>query len=508
MKNLKIFYLSLIKNLFLKKNKKLEKDKRQVPFTVVWFMIKSFVRSVMRIEDTDYEGTMNKVEEDMLFRGHSAWILIFSILIASIGLNANSTAVIIGAMLISPLMGPIVASGLAIGINDFSFLKRALKNFAVAILISLITSAIYFKITPLKEATSELLGRTTPTILDVFIALFGGFAGIIAGSRKESSNVIPGVAIATALMPPLCTAGYGIATWQGHFFFGALYLFFINSVFISLATFVTVKLLKFPKKKHINPETERRVKHIITFIVILFIIPSLILFFNVIKEARFKTNAKLFIKKEISNPGSQLINYNLQYSDTVASINLYFIGKPVQDSSVNQWIMRLADYNLVTNGSFLNKVMIPDTTVLHIYQSADVNSLTKDELNKINQNIEQEVKVGILEEIYDKNAEMLAQRDKQIDSLQKKLQLLEKRNLPVEQLNKEVLVQYPYIVSVSFSRAIIPGDSTIDTLPTFIVKWKPGVSYYYKKRKSKTLKEWLKVRFDLDTLVLIDQRTL
>ncbi|WP_346860462.1 DUF389 domain-containing protein [uncultured Draconibacterium sp.] len=209
--------------------------------------IRRFLRSVLSINDgTDIPATIEGIKRDIGFRGPTAWILIFSIFIASIGLNINSTAVIIGAMLISPLMGPILGIGLSIGTNDFETLVRSLKNLGIAVSIALFTSTLYFIITPLTIEQSELLARTKPTILDVMVALFGGFAGILAGSRKEKTNVIPGVAIATALMPPLCTAGYGLATLKLSYFFGAFYLFFINSVFISLATFLVVRYLKFP----------------------------------------------------------------------------------------------------------------------------------------------------------------------------------------------------------------------------------------------------------------------
>lgn len=204
--------------------------------------------------------TIDYIRKNVEFKGANLWILIFAIFVASVGLNVNSTAVIIGAMLISPLMGPIMGIGLAAGINDFELLKKSMKNLGIAVVISILTSTIYFSFTPLNDAQSELLARTEPTIWDVLIALFGGLAGIVAGSRKEKSNAIPGVAIATALMPPLCTAGYGLATANLYYFFGAFYLFFINSVFISLSTYVIVRFMKFPKKEFLDRKREKTVK--------------------------------------------------------------------------------------------------------------------------------------------------------------------------------------------------------------------------------------------------------
>ena len=200
-------------------------------------------------DQEDCQSTIMAIEKGVDFRGINVWTLVFAIFIASIGLNVNSTAVIIGAMLISPLMGPIMGLGLSVGINDFTLLKKSLRNMIIAVVISIVTSTIYFYISPLNDAQSELLSRTTPTIYDVLIALFGGFAGIVAGSSKEKGTVIPGVAIATALMPPLCTAGFGIATGHLYYFVGAAYLFFINAVMISLSTFLFVRFLKFPLNK-------------------------------------------------------------------------------------------------------------------------------------------------------------------------------------------------------------------------------------------------------------------
>ena len=203
------------------------------------------------------------------FKGTNLWVLMFAIIIASIGLNVNSTAVIIGAMLISPLMGPIMGIGYGVGINDFELIKRSIRNIGLAVLISLISATLYFLISPLSEARSELLARTTPTLWDVLIALFGGFAGILATTRKEKSNVIPGVAIATALMPPLCTAGYGLATGHLSYFFGAFYLFFINMVFIALATVIFVGYLKPPHKQFVDAAVERRVRNYIVALVLI-----------------------------------------------------------------------------------------------------------------------------------------------------------------------------------------------------------------------------------------------
>lgn len=485
-------------------NKKNEEQKHH--FKAAITSIKEFFSSVLKIEGTDVLGTIESVKKDMVFRGHTAWILMFSILIASVGLNANSTPVIIGAMLVSPLMGPIVAIGLALGTQDFELLKRALKNLLIAVIISLLTSTVYFLLTPLKEATSELLARTNPTILDVLIAFFGGFAGIVAGSRRERGNVIPGVAIATALMPPLCTAGYGLATWQLNFFFGALYLFFINSVFISLSTVITVRYMKFPRKDFINEETARRIKRMMTIFVIIVILPSLIIFLNVIKETRFNTNAELFVKEIVKCPNSQLINYSFEYSDTTAFVNLYFIGEVVTDSSVHAWMMHLPNYNLVAKNNVINKFFLPDSTIIKVFQTGQDGQITEQDLMAMNENIQKEIRIGVLEDIYKKNEDIISQKDKQIELLQKQLNKMQSDYVPINQLYKELKVQYPRIVSFSYGKNIkIINDTVTDTIPTFVLTWKYGTSRTYKKQKIPVLLEWLKVRFNLDTLSIVEE---
>ena len=236
-----------------------------------------------------------RIESGVIIKGTNLWVLIFATFIASIGLNVNSTAVIIGAMLISPLMGPIMGMGLALGTNDFELLKRAAKNFGFMTIIAILTSTCYFLISPWSGAQSELLARTQSTTWDVLIAFFGGLAGIVAQTRKERSvTVIPGVAIATALMPPLCTAGYGLATMQLNYFFGAAYLFFINTVFIAIAAFIITNSLKYHKKEFLDPEKEKRVKRIMAIIIFVTIVPSVIIGYNLIREMIFQQNVKSF----------------------------------------------------------------------------------------------------------------------------------------------------------------------------------------------------------------------
>lgn len=287
---------------------------------------------------------MQSIRDGVTFRGTNLWVLIFAILIASIGLNVNSPAVIIGAMLISPLMWPIIGIGVSIAINDSSLLKQAMRNFLFAVSVSLITSTIYFWISPISEAHSELLARTSPNIYDVLIALLGGLAGIIAIFSQKKWNVLPGVAIATALMPPLCTAGYGIATWQWKFIFGALYLFFINSVFIALATFVVSRLLNFPYKEFPDNEERKRSLEIIAFFVILTIIPSIYFGYDVIKQNNFSRSAQNFIENEASFEENYLLKKSIDPKEQ--KITLIYGGKTITEEQIEEKKNRLRFYEL------------------------------------------------------------------------------------------------------------------------------------------------------------------
>jgi uncharacterized hydrophobic protein (TIGR00271 family) len=280
-------------------------------------------------EREDSEIVIERISKDSVFKGTNLWVLVFAIFIASLGLNINSTAVIIGAMLISPLMGPIMGIGLGVAINDLHLAKESLKNFSFAVFVGLITSFIYFTITPLNDAFSELLSRTSPTIYDVLIALFGGLAGIVANTSKQKGNVIPGVAIATALMPPLCTAGYGLATMQFNYFLGAIYLFTINTVFIALATFITLKYLKYPVRHLKDLKADKRSMRIIYVITLLTIIPSIYFGYEMIQQNRFTSNANLFIDSNASLESTYLLNKNINAAKR--TITLVYGGKDITE---------------------------------------------------------------------------------------------------------------------------------------------------------------------------------
>ncbi|MCF8238978.1 MAG: DUF389 domain-containing protein [Saprospiraceae bacterium] len=284
----------------------------------------------LRNEVEDYEIIHEEIERGVMFRGTNFWILAFAIVVASVGLNINSPAVVIGAMLISPLMGPINGLGYSIATYNFKLFRSSLKNYGFAVLASIVASTLYFAISPVATAHSELLSRTSPTIYDVMIALFGGLAGIVAISSKMKGNVIPGVAIATALMPPLCTAGYGLGTGQYNFFFGAFYLFTINSVFIALAALMVSRFLRFPIRSIVDPDQKRKVRRGVLVIILITILPSIYFGHQLVQNEKFGQNVELFTKNVTVLGGAYLVRHEVDKRQR--KVNLIYGGKTLSDS--------------------------------------------------------------------------------------------------------------------------------------------------------------------------------
>lgn len=316
----------------------------------LWQVVKGYFNAFPEKDCED--EVVAQISDGVDFHGATLWVLIFAIFIASLGLNVNSTAVIIGAMLISPLMGPIIGMGLAVGIADLKLFKRALTNYLITTVISVVTATIYFTISPITEAQSELLARTSPTLYDVLIALFGGAAGILAIATKSKNNVIPGVAIATALMPPLCTAGYGLAVSNTSYFFGAFYLYFINTVFIAFTTCIGVRLLHFHRKKFVDREKMKRVNYYIISIVIITMLPASYMTWNIIKQSVTENNVEKFVRDELNNNGTYIISY--EYDSKTKTLNVVAIGKPISVGAIAKAQKSMADYKL---GDYTLKVI-------------------------------------------------------------------------------------------------------------------------------------------------------
>ena len=312
-----------------------------------------FRQYIYLFEELDTDSAAERIKNAIWFRGPNVWILAFSVIIASVGLNVNSTAVIIGAMLISPLMGPIIGAGLALGTNDTDLLKSAAKNLLVMVVISLLASTLFFLLSPLSLVNpTELEARTSPTLYDVLIALFGGLAGILENSRKERGTVLSGVAIATALMPPLCTAGYGLAHLNMRFFIGALYLFVINSVFIALATYLMVKYLRFRTVGGIDEATANRRRQLISTVLVIVVVPSILSAYNLIIENNFERSVRSFVEtNRMVAPERYIYNYNVEHRHAQLSI----AGDPLTDSLRNDIYQKAARYGIKEKEMSLNE---------------------------------------------------------------------------------------------------------------------------------------------------------
>ena len=296
--------------------------------------------------EEDKKKVLENIVSNISFRGSNLWILACAIVIASVGLNVNSSAVIIGAMLISPLMGPIVGAGFGLGMYDFALLKKSIKNLSIATVVSLIVSTLYFYISPFKEVQSELLSRTSPNIYDILIAFFGGLVGVIAVTRVEKGNPIPGVAIATALMPPLCTAGYGLATANLAFFGGAMYLYTINCVFICIATFIIVKFLKYPITKQVDLKHQKQVKQGITALLFVMIVPSIYFAYELLGEKEYKHRTEEFIKNEFPQADFTLIYKKINYNSIPKKIELAFLSKRFDSLEIKSLNEKMKNYQL------------------------------------------------------------------------------------------------------------------------------------------------------------------
>ncbi len=363
--------------------------------------------------------------------GATPWILMFAIFVASIGLNVNSTAVVIGAMLISPLMGPIMAVGYGVGIYDFDLIRKALVNLGIAALLGLVTSTLYFALTPLREAQSELLARTTPTIWDVLIAFFGGLAGIVGATRQEKSNVIPGVAIATALMPPLCTAGFGLARLQPTIFFGAAYLFSINCVFIAAATTVVVRFLRRPRHKFVDSRTEGRVKNWLLAVTLFTALPSLYLAWHLVGNEVFRSAARQFVSREFQFDKTHVLEQTI--TPVQRKIELTLIG-----DHLDQPTLQIIESHLAQAGLTGATLIVHQSGEQHL----DVTSL----------------RAGLLQDLYRDSQAALQSRDAKIQQLEQSLTSSMQWQSIAPDVARELQAQYPQIHDIVVGEGMRAAD--------------------------------------------------
>ncbi|UAB79883.1 DUF389 domain-containing protein [Marixanthomonas sp. SCSIO 43207] len=459
-----------------------DQEFEQVKLTT-WESLKKFFKELFDIRsDSDRDATIEAVKKDIPFKGHTAWILIFSIFVASIGLNVSSTAVVIGAMLISPLMGPIVGIGLSVAINDVETLRRSLINLGIMVFLSVITAFLYFKLSPLTEETPELLARTYPTILDVLVAIFGGLGLIVAKTKSGTiASVIFGVAIATALMPPLCTVGYGLAIGNFSYAGGALYLFSINAVFIALSTFIVSKLLRFPLVRYANSKRRKRIAQIASLIALIVMVPSVILFVKLLDQQLFENKTKEFVKDTITYEGAEVVKFTQDY--TTKDIEVYLIGRPVPQPTINNWL------------SEMEKVEMLQDANLRIYQGTDQSGELAEKLSS-------DVKAGILEDLYVKNEQMIKDKNSRIDFLENEIAKLRVKDIPFDDLSKEVKAIYKEMEQFSFSSRITTNFAKTDTLPVIYVSWEKSLSSKERQQKNEALRNWLKIKLKVDTLLV------
>ena len=439
--------------------------------------IKNYITELfdLRKSKDNEELTVVSIRNGVIFKGTNLWVLIFAIFIASLGLNVNSTAVIIGAMLISPLMGPIMGFGLAVGISDFDLLKQSFRSYLLTTVISVVTSTLYFSLTPLNEVQSELLARTTPNIYDVLIALFGGLAGIIALSTKDKGNVIPGAAIATALMPPLCTAGFGLATGNIYYFLGAFYLYFINSVFISLATFLGVRFMHFKRKAFVDKQREKMVKKYIIILVLVTICPAFYLTYGIVKSTFYTAAANSFIAKEFEFENTQVISRKISYDEK--EIRVVLVGNELSQPEIDKVHASLKHYKL-------------EDTKLTIVQGMNSDNLDMNTL-----------KAQVMEDFYKNSEERLLKQQEEIVNLQKELSNYSTYHQLNKQIVPELKVLYPQIERISMSQMIVfnVDSAQTDTLTMVLM----GLKEEMNATQMKQMQEWLKARSGAHKMKLV-----
>lgn len=419
--------------------------------------------------EENHETVREQVKSNTSFRGSNLWILACAIVVACIGLNVNSTAVIIGAMLISPLMGPIVGAGFALGTFDFELLKKSGKNLLIATLVSLLVAAVYFYISPFKEAQSELLARTSPNIYDVLIAIFGGLVGVIAITRVEKGNPIPGVAIATALMPPLCTAGYGIAIGNLSYFLGAFYLYTINCFFICIATFFIIKFLKYKPIHDLNTRYEKKIRVGITTLIFIMIIPSFYLAYDLLQQKKYNTSTEAFLNKEFIDKGYTIIYKKTDTKSNPKKIELAFLAKQFTREETAELNKKLAESG------------IKNTTLTIIQDVRDIKSEIRNEM--------------------DEHEQSLSKKEIEIKNLKKELASYKFENTNIV---NEMAILFPEYSNVSLGKHVLYQNTDSAKTITMVVIKTSGK--YESKANLEKLQLWLEEKLKTKNIEVIKIR--
>jgi uncharacterized hydrophobic protein (TIGR00271 family) len=465
-------------------NAKTEQSKKAIKEDAkgLWASLKIFIVELLDFRhDTDREATIAAIKADIPFKGATAWILICSIFVASIGLNANSTAVVIGAMLISPLMGPILGIGLSIAINDIDTLRKSFVNLATMLVLSLLTAFLFFYLFPLSQDNSELLGRVKPDIRDVLIAFFGGLALIIARTKKGTvASVIFGVAIATALMPPLCTAGYGLSQGNFDYFFGAMYLFTINTIFIALATFIVLKILRFPMLKYANSQRRKNIARIVTVLALVAMLPAGWTFYDVLQETRYEMDYVSYLESEINQNENLWLQREKIDTDT-KKITLNFNGE-ITEATKSDLINELKgyeylqDFSLIING---NKNRSTDK-ILELYDIAIDKIEKRDSI------------ISVLESNIDSLKLAISSQKNEMDS-----------NVFLN-LSKDAKIQFSDLESFGYARMLASSNfRNTDTIKVVKIQWNSILSDSLVIIRNQALKTWVEQELNTNDVEVI-----
>ena len=426
---------------------------------------------------TDYQGASASIRNNIAFRGPNVFILACAIIIASVGLNVNSIPVIIGAMLISPVMGPILGFAFGLGTNDINLVKESLKNYLVMVLISILASTLFFVLSPLNlENPTELLARTRPSIYDVLIALFGGFAGILETCRKDKGTVISGVAIATALMPPLCTVGYGISILKLSYILGALYLFLINSIFIALATFAAVKYLRFPSAEGAGT-SKQMPSRAVAAILVLIIVPSIYSAVLMVKENNFNIHAEKIVSANKAIGRGFIYDYNTDLKSKPPVLNLFMAGEALSDQAKEQ-----------------------------IYKEAEIYGITRSQIQfheDASMQGEMMSQTELVTAIYERSDRQITALSDSIASLKSSLNYYQDKELPTETLSKELFAQYPAITNLILTRGS-SVDSQTGNSSDQIVAILTSKNRLDKESLGR-IERWLKIRLNTDSITVMEQ---
>lgn len=429
----------------------------------------------LREDSAPQEVVMEEVRKSIEFKGTNLWVLIFAVFIASLGLNVNSTAVIIGAMLVSPLMGPIIGIGVSLGANDFDLLKQAWRNFMLMVIVSLITSTLYFLISPISTAQSELLARTSPTTYDVLIAFFGGLAGMVAQTRRDKSiTVISGVAIATALMPPLCTAGFGLATLNIQYLLGAFYLFTINTVFIALAAYLVVRFLRYEKKVLLDAATQKKNNRYMAIIIVLVMVPSVVMASHIIRRTSFEDNVDRYVAKVFQYNKTMVVDYSTDYhyDGKRSKVEVRLVGEGLSENVLDNARALLPDYGL-------------SHTDLVIKQAEG----------------DEKLDISRLQKGY---ADIIDEKNRQIDELRTRLgSLTTADTLSGADISRELAHIADNVASISLSKhtSYVDGKAG-DSYVVAVVK----PTGRFAKVDTKRIEEWLKVRTKVERVIVVEER--